>query len=116
MRVDIGNIVWEMPQGGDLFFWMLDRVPECPNRACRRARKCVGAEIMPRGRLLGLPSCRMVRDWEWDFWTEALLLLMARRSNRGAPRRPGSDKEIAALCEKHLKIAEREWEAEAAAG
>lgn len=99
MRELIGTLMMELRKDGSLWFWASDRVPDCPHRACRRARQCMRPEPVQGVLDADWLSCPFVPD---------RVLEMLREGIEHAVLGPPSPEEKAmrALCEKHVKAAQ----------
>lgn len=76
MRFDCGHMTVECGTGrGYPHLWVPQRVPECPQRACRRARKCVRPEMVAGRPEPNWPSCPLISNEVWAVWSQGVLRL-----------------------------------------
>jgi hypothetical protein len=71
------------PQEGHPYFWFPHRVPQCPQKACRRAGRCVRPRMVEGRGPPRWPSCPLVTDREWAVWGREIYLAMQKILARG---------------------------------
>jgi hypothetical protein len=100
MRALIDTLMIELRKDESLRFWESDRVPDCPHRACRRARQCMRPERVQGPLDADWRTCPLMPEVVPALWREAFEYL---KLGPPTPR----EKALRALCEKHVKAAER---------
>lgn len=85
-------VVQEFRKGRWPHLWVPERVPDCPQRACRRARKCLRPEMVEGRPFPNWPSCPLVTNDEWAVWSAGVVRCLTGPGERLA-------EEVRAACD-----------------